>query len=81
LKSLDFSGARAVQFVDIQAKPAAPQGLPVEDLTEARHRKYLESFYSQASLKEKLGDLKPLAEGLLLTLRGYTRGSEAAGLR
>jgi choloylglycine hydrolase len=79
LKSLDFSGARAVQFVDIQAKSAAAQGLPFEDLTEARHRKYLESFYSQESLKEKLGDLRPLAEGLLLTLRGYVCSSQSQG--
>ena len=71
LKSLDFSGGRPVQSVDIQTAPVEGAGLPFAELTEARHRQYLEAFFSQPSVTQTLGDLKPLREGLIMTLRGY----------
>ena len=72
LKSLDFSAAHPVQFVAIQAAPAAGAGLPWAELTEARHRQYLEAFLLKPAVAQTFGDLKPMQEGLLLTLRGYT---------
>ena len=71
LKSVDFSGARAAQYVDIQAPPAADGTLPLADLTDARHRQYLERLSAQPSLKQNLGDLSPMMEGLFLTLQSY----------
>jgi hypothetical protein len=41
-------------------------------LTEARHQKYLETFFAQESLKKAMGDLTPMMEPLLVGLRGYT---------
>ncbi len=70
LKSLDFSGARRVRFVNIRSGGGG-RGLTFEPLTEERHRQYLEAFYAQRSLKEKLGETEPLMAGLLATLRGY----------
>ena len=81
LKLIDFSCARPARFLNIQTRPAAAPGTEFEDLTEARHRQYLENFYSLQSLKDKLGDLEPMVEGLLLTLRGYTCVSDANGPR
>jgi hypothetical protein len=41
-------------------------------LTQARHRKYLETFFAQESLKKAMDDLTPMMEQLLFGLRGYT---------
>jgi penicillin V acylase-like amidase (Ntn superfamily) len=71
MKSFDFSCARSVQFVDIQANCSAAGTLDFQDLSEARHRQYLEAFLAQESLKQALGDLTPRIESLLLALRGY----------
>jgi choloylglycine hydrolase len=71
MKSLDFSCARSVQFVDIQANRSATGALDFQDLSEARHRKYLEAFLAQESLKQTLGDLAPRIEPMLLMLRSY----------
>jgi len=71
-KSLDFAGGRPVQFAGIQTSPAAGAGLSFVELTEPRHRQYLEAFFSQPSVTQTLGDLTLLREGLILTLRGYT---------
>lgn len=71
LKALDFSPEHGVRFADIQAKPVNGQ-VQFQELTDARHRKYLESFYGQESLKEKMGDLTLLTEALIFTLKSYT---------
>jgi penicillin V acylase-like amidase (Ntn superfamily) len=70
LKTLDFSGTHPVRFVNIRAGGGG-RGLTFAPLTEERHRQYLETFYAQRSLKEKLGETEPLMTGLLATLRGY----------
>ena len=72
LKTLDFACARSLKFVDMLANPSAAGALDFLDLSEARHRKYLEAFLAQESLKRALGDLTPMMEPLLLVLRGYT---------
>jgi penicillin V acylase-like amidase (Ntn superfamily) len=72
LKTMDFSCGQPVKFADIQSKPSATGALEFQELTEPLHRKYLEGFYSQASLKQLLGDLGPRIDGVLLTLRTYT---------
>lgn len=55
LKSIDFAHTRAVKFVDIQANPSTNGTLEFVDLTEAQHRKYLETFYAKESLKRASG--------------------------
>jgi penicillin V acylase-like amidase (Ntn superfamily) len=72
LKSLDFAQARAARFVDIRANPSLVGTLEFADLTEARHRRYLETFCAQPSLKQAMGDLTPMIELQLLRLRSYT---------
>jgi phytoene dehydrogenase-like protein len=72
MKTLDFSCARSVQFVDIQAKRSSAGTLDFQDLSETRHRKYLEAFFTRESLKRAFGDPAPMIEPLLLVLRGYT---------
>jgi choloylglycine hydrolase len=70
-KSIDFSAASSFRFVDIQASPVPGQSLPFEELTEARHRKYLEALCARESVRRNLGDLRPLLEGLVMILRTY----------
>jgi penicillin V acylase-like amidase (Ntn superfamily) len=76
LKSLDFAHARAVKFVDIQANPSSSGALEFADLTEAQHRKYLQSFFALESLKRSMGDLMPRIEPSLFVLRSYTYAGE-----
>jgi penicillin V acylase-like amidase (Ntn superfamily) len=71
LKALNFSCARPLQFASIEAGANDSGKLAFQDLTEAKHRTYLESFLHQESLRRDFGDLTPLMEGLLLTLRSY----------
>jgi choloylglycine hydrolase len=72
LKSLDFAHTRMAKFADIRANASAAGTLELATLTEALHRRYLESFYAQASLKQAMGDFTPMIEPYLLALRGYT---------
>ena len=72
MKTVDFSCGRAEQFVDIQANASTTGTLDFQDLSEARHRKYLEAFFAQESAKGAFGDPTPMIEPLLLVLRGYT---------
>ena len=72
LKALDFVCGHTVQFTVIEAKPSAAGVPEFKHLTEATHRGYLHGFTTQPYLKRQFGDLSPLTEGLLLTLRSYT---------
>lgn len=72
MKGLDFSRCPTAQFVDIRANPSATGALDFQDLSETRHRKWLETFLTQESVKGAFGDPTPMIEPLLLTLRGYT---------
>lgn len=72
LNSLDLAHARTVKFVDIRAASSAARRPDWAELTEARHRKYLETFFAQESLKKAMGDLTPMIEPLLLGMRGCT---------
>lgn len=69
LKKLDFSRG-AAQCVNIQSRPAGGQWV-FQDLTEASHLNYLKRFASRDSVKEKFGDISPLLQGLIGTLRTY----------
>ncbi len=71
-KSLDFSRSRPVQFLDLQAKTSAPNALALQDLTEARHRQYLERFCGQESVKQAFGELGPIVDAQLQVLRTFT---------
>jgi len=72
LKKLDFACARPAKFADLRSKPSAGGILEFQDLTEARHRDYLKGLMGYESMKKGLGDLSPMIEPLLLTLRGYS---------
>ena len=80
LKSLDFAHARSAQFADIRADPSAAGTLELAPLTEAVHRKYLETFYAQPSLKQAMGDFTPMIEPYVLALRSYTNNG-ASGVK
>jgi hypothetical protein len=72
LNSLDLAHARTVKFVDIHAASSAARRPDWAELTEARHREYLEAFFAQESLKKAMGDLTPMIEPFLLGMRGCT---------
>ncbi len=69
---LNFSPSGPVQFADLQAKTTEAGALKFQDLTEARHRQYLQAFIAQDDLKKRLGDLSLLMEAQLLALKSYT---------
>jgi choloylglycine hydrolase len=71
LRALDFEPGRPVFFVDIQADPST-QGKPAfQELTESLHREHLQRFLGQESLQRRFGNVLPIVEPLLQTLRGY----------
>lgn len=72
LNKLDFACAPPAKFADLRAKVSPGDVLKFQDLTEEQHRKYLQTFMSQESLKKGLGDLSALIEPMLLTLRTYS---------
>ncbi|HSU55985.1 MAG TPA: linear amide C-N hydrolase [Candidatus Dormibacteraeota bacterium] len=76
LKKLDFSCSRTVQFAKIEAHPST-NSFAFSALTEPVHRDYLSSFLTKADVKREMGDLRPIMEGQLFVLRGFTCGDEA----
>jgi len=72
LGSFDFAHARTARFANIQAGPSTAGHLDFVELTEARHRQYLEAFFAQESLKKGLGDFTPRIDSYLAGLRAYT---------
>jgi hypothetical protein len=71
LKALNFECSRPVRCVNIQSSSVAAGVLPFENFDEAAHRDYLVQFVAQDSLKQTVGDLSPMIEPLLFTLRSY----------
>jgi choloylglycine hydrolase len=71
LKPLNFDCNRPIQFADIQSNAATNGAIEFHDCVEADHRKYLDKFYAQESLKQTVGDLTPMIEPFLFTLRSY----------
>ena len=72
LKNLDFACARPAKFADLRARTSTGGALEFNELSEAQHRKYLQTFMRQESVRKGFGDLGMLIEPLLLTLRGYS---------
>jgi len=70
-KRLKFNASGPGWFVDMQSSPVKGR-LVFQELTEARHRSYLTTFFAQPSVKGTMGDLTPLVEGLLQNVRGQT---------
>ena len=86
LKSMDFACGRPVQFFSLRPRsdiserfqPALPAAAPAfQDLSEARHRRYVEAYLAQGWLKQGFGDMTPLLEAMLLHLR--TDACDGAG--
>lgn len=69
LDTLNFDCAGAVKFADITASPSSSGSIDLQDLSEGWHRQYLQEFLSRESLKKVLGDLTPMLESLLLSVR------------
>jgi choloylglycine hydrolase len=87
LKSMDFTCGRPVQFFHLHPRstdfdrfqPALPAAAPgFQDLSEAKHRRYLEAYMGQGWLKQGFGDMTPLMEAMLLHLRADTCDGAAA---
>lgn len=81
LKGMDFACGRPVQFFSLRARydmserfqPALPAAAPAfQDLSEARHRRYVEAYLAQGWLKQGFGDMTPLLEAMLVHLRTDT---------
>jgi choloylglycine hydrolase len=68
----ELARRRTVQFADLQSPTTNPGGVTWEDLTEARHRAYLEAFLGMDELKRRFADLTPIIEPTLRTIRGFT---------
>jgi hypothetical protein len=73
LKTLSLANRRSTQFVDIQTRVASSGTPDWQELTEARHRAYLEKFLGQESLRRGFADMTPSIEPMLQLLRGHTR--------
>lgn len=72
-KALDFAPGRPVLFANIQTTPQGEAKTPaLSELTESRHREYLQHFFGQPAVTQAFGDLSPVVEGLVLTLRTYS---------
>ena len=71
-KLLKPGARRSVQFVDMRIQEVDADATDRPDLTEVRHRAYLEAFLGQGALKCGFADLTPTREAMLQTLRGYT---------
>ena len=76
LKSLDFACNRPIEFANIQSDASASGMLEFRELAEADHRRLLNNFYRQDSLKQAVGDLTSMVEPLLLTVRSYKCGGQ-----
>jgi penicillin V acylase-like amidase (Ntn superfamily) len=71
LRQLDFSCRSDVRFFDLSSRPQGKNQPAFSDLTELKHRKYLERYLSQKWVKDQFGDLRLFVEGMLLNLRSY----------
>ena len=81
LKSMDFACGGPVQFFSLlpcstspeRFQPALSVAAPeFQDLTEARHRRYVEGYLAHGWLKRGFGDMTPVMEAMLLHLRADT---------
>jgi penicillin V acylase-like amidase (Ntn superfamily) len=81
LNRMDFARGLLVQFFNLRPRtpdsvrfqPALPAPTPAfQELSETRHRRYVEQYLSQAWLKRGFGDMTPLKEAMLLHLRDDT---------
>jgi hypothetical protein len=81
LKGMDFAGGHSVQFFNLRSQtddairfqPALADPTPAfQDLSEARHRRYVEGYLAQVWFRRGFGDMSPLMEAMLLHLRNDT---------
>jgi choloylglycine hydrolase len=70
LNGMDFACHGQVRFFDLSSS-SRPEPPVFEELTEAKHRQYLERYLAQDRVKRIFGDVQPFMEGLLLNLRAY----------
>ena len=71
-KTLNFDCDRPIQATDIQSKPGEFGTLEFKDLPDTEHHQYLQKFFSQDSLKQRVGDLTPMVEPLAYVLKSYS---------
>jgi len=71
-RTLKLADRRSAQFAGIQTRVASSSRPDWQELTEARHRAYLEAFLGQESVRRGFADLTQSIEPMLQVLRGYT---------
>jgi penicillin V acylase-like amidase (Ntn superfamily) len=71
LADLSFSPSGHVQFVNVTENPGPDGAWKFRDLSEQEHRKYLELFVTDPSVRDKFGDLMPQVYGQFEMLRGF----------
>lgn len=71
LADFEYSPTTKPVFVDINASGEGHISADFRRLTEERHQKYLLGFFGRTDVKEKLGDLMPLAQALKATVKSY----------
>jgi choloylglycine hydrolase len=77
LKQIDFACGRAVRFFNLRRETG--DGTPeFQDLTEAKHRQYVQTYLTQPWVKQQFGDMTPFVEAMLVHLRGYSPAGGAS---
>lgn len=72
LADFDYSPDAAPVFLDINAPGEGNVAKDFERLSDKLHQSYLQGFFAKQEVREKLGDLRPLAFAIGLALKSYT---------
>jgi choloylglycine hydrolase len=71
LADFDYSPLATPVFLDINASGKGHISHDFRGLTDEQHQEYLFGFFGKSDVKEKLGDLMPLARALSATVQSY----------
>ena len=71
LDDFDYSPFVEPVFLDINGRGEGNISADFRELTDEQHRNYLFGFFGKKDVKEKLGDLMPLAHALIATVKSY----------
>jgi penicillin V acylase-like amidase (Ntn superfamily) len=71
LDDIDFAPAQSPKFLDINAAGNGHISDAFSELTDEQHQQYLYEFLGRADVKQKLGNMMPIAQGLIATIKTY----------
>ena len=71
LGDFDYAPTSTPVFLDINAPGSGHIASEFRELTDQRHQEYLFGFFGKKDVKEKLGNLMPLAYALNATVKSY----------